>query len=82
MSKHCDICSMHFQDEYALQGHLAGKKHLKNFQQVEINERSIVVSPLPKFIPSCGLIDYFQQYGTIKWYQFGPSYLIIEFCDR
>ncbi|XP_029052025.1 speckle targeted PIP5K1A-regulated poly(A) polymerase-like [Osmia bicornis bicornis] len=82
MSKHCDICSMHFQDEYALQGHLAGKKHLKKFQQVEINERSIVVSPLPKFIPSRGLIDYFQQYGTIKWYQFGPSYLIIEFCDR
>lgn len=82
MSKHCDICSMYFQNDYALQGHLAGKKHLKGLERFEIMERSIVVLSLPKFIPARRLIHFFQQYGVIKGHQFGPNYLIIEFCDR
>lgn len=82
MSTYCNICSMYFQDDYALQGHLAGKKHLKKFQQVDSSERSIVVSSLPKFIPSLRYIDFFQQYGTIKWYRFRADDLIIEFSDR
>lgn len=82
MSKHCDVCSIDFQDEYALQGHLAGKKHLKRLERFQVMERSIVVSPLPKFIPARKLIHFFQQYGVIKGHQFGPSYLIVEFCDR
>ncbi|KOX81065.1 Speckle targeted PIP5K1A-regulated poly(A) polymerase [Melipona quadrifasciata] len=82
MSKHCDICSMHFQDDYALRGHLAGKKHLKELEQLQVVERSIVLSPLPKFISTHRLINFFQQYGTIKKYQFGPNYLIVEFCDK
>ncbi|XP_043605338.1 speckle targeted PIP5K1A-regulated poly(A) polymerase-like isoform X3 [Bombus pyrosoma] len=82
MSKHCDICSLYFQDEYALQGHLAGKKHLKGLERLQVMERSIVVLPLPKFIPARRLIHFFQQYGIIKGHQFGPSYLIIEFYDR
>ncbi|XP_076236137.1 speckle targeted PIP5K1A-regulated poly(A) polymerase [Calliopsis andreniformis] len=82
MSKHCDICSLDFMDDYALQGHLAGKRHMKKLQYVEVMERSIVVSPLPKFIPPHGLVDFFQQYGEIKWHKLGPNYLTIEFCDR
>ena len=82
MSKHCDICSMHFQDDYALRGHLAGKKHLKELERFQVMERSIVVLPLPKFIPTHRLINFFQQYGTIKRHQFGPNYLIVEFCDK
>lgn len=49
---------------------------------MQIVERSIVVSPLPKFIPARGLIDFFQQYGPIKCHRFGPNFLIIEFSDR
>ncbi|KAG6795889.1 speckle targeted PIP5K1A-regulated poly(A) polymerase isoform X2 [Apis mellifera caucasica] len=45
-------------------------------------ERSIVVSPLPKFIPARKLINFFQQYGAIKWYQFRQNYLTVEFYDR
>lgn len=82
MSKRCDVCSLEFCDDYALQGHLTGKKHLKRLQQMQIVERSIVVSPLPKFIPARGLIDFFQQYGPIKCHRFGPNFLIIEFSDR
>ncbi|KAK1137487.1 hypothetical protein K0M31_001994 [Melipona bicolor] len=82
MSKHCDICSMHFQDDYALRGHLAGKKHLKELERLQVVERSIVLSPLPKFISTHRLINFFQQYGTIKRHQFGPNYLIVEFCDK
>ncbi|KOC62847.1 Speckle targeted PIP5K1A-regulated poly(A) polymerase [Habropoda laboriosa] len=82
MSKQCDVCSLYFQDECTLQAHLAGKKHLKKLKQLQVMETSIVVSPLPKFISACKLINFFQQYGTIKQHQFGPQYLKIEFHDR
>ncbi|KZC07574.1 PREDICTED: speckle targeted PIP5K1A-regulated poly(A) polymerase-like [Dufourea novaeangliae] len=82
MSKQCDVCSMTFQDEYALQGHLGGKKHLKRVEQSEVIKRSIFVSPLPKFISACDLIDFFQKYGPIKWHKFSNNYLIIEFANR
>ncbi|XP_076756268.1 speckle targeted PIP5K1A-regulated poly(A) polymerase [Xylocopa sonorina] len=82
MSNHCDVCSMDFQDEYALQGHLAGKKHLNRLRLHEIIEKSIVVTPLPKFISTNRLLDFLAKYGAIKWHQFGPNSLIAEFCDR
>lgn len=82
MSKYCDTCSLYFQDEHTLQSHLAGKRHLKGLQQSKVMERSIVVSPLPKFIPARKLINFFQQYGAIKWYQFRQNYLTVEFYDR
>ncbi|CAL7941439.1 unnamed protein product [Xylocopa violacea] len=72
---------MDFQDEYALQGHLAGKKHLKGLRLHQIIKRSIVVSPLPKFISTNRLLDFFAKYGPIKCHHFGPNNLIVEFCE-
>lgn len=82
MSNYCDLCSMYFQDEYALQGHLAGKKHFKKFKQAQLLNSSIIVTKLPKFIRAYKLLYFFKKYGAIKWYNFGPDYLIIQFYDR
>ncbi|XP_053986805.1 terminal uridylyltransferase Tailor-like [Hylaeus volcanicus] len=81
MSLHCNICLLNFQDNNAFQGHLGGKKHFKKVQQAEIIERSIVVSPLPKWIQGRQFINFFQRHGKIKQHKIGPDYLIIEFCD-
>ncbi|XP_031844900.1 speckle targeted PIP5K1A-regulated poly(A) polymerase isoform X2 [Nomia melanderi] len=82
MSQKCDVCSMHFQDEYSLQGHLGGKRHLQKVQQLEAIERSIFISPLPKFISPHALIEFFKKYGAIKGHEINESYLFIEFADR
>ncbi|XP_076650695.1 poly(A) RNA polymerase, mitochondrial isoform X5 [Halictus rubicundus] len=80
-SKQCELCSMEFQDDYALQGHLGGKKHLQKVHLKEGLEKSIFVPSLPKFIPRPVLIEFFQQYGAIKWYKFIENYLLIEFVE-
>lgn len=82
MSQQCDVCSMSFQNEYSLQGHLGGKRHLQKVQMLEAIERSIFVSSLPKFIPPHRIIKFFQQYGVIKWHKINKSYILIEFADR
>ncbi|XP_043255000.1 speckle targeted PIP5K1A-regulated poly(A) polymerase-like [Colletes gigas] len=82
MSKYCDICSIYFQNEYALQGHLVGKKHLKRHQLAQIMEMSIVVSPLPKFIYGHKLLQLFAKFGTIKHHRFHQDCLTIQYCDR
>ncbi|XP_076383175.1 poly(A) RNA polymerase, mitochondrial [Megalopta genalis] len=46
MSKQCELCSMQFQDEYALQGHLGGKKHLQKVRLSEMTEKSALASKL------------------------------------
>lgn len=82
MSYYCDVCSLDFVCKGALKGHVSGKKHNKRLEYVQLIERSVVVSPLPKSICQFALFDFFQQYGTIRWHRLGPKFLIMEFNDR
>ncbi|XP_076301157.1 speckle targeted PIP5K1A-regulated poly(A) polymerase [Lasioglossum baleicum] len=82
MSNQCELCSIEFQDEHALQGHLGGKKHLQKVQLLEGVKKSIFVSSLPQFIPPPIILEFFQQYGAIKWHNFKQNNLIIEFVER
>ena len=82
MSYYCDVCSLDFTCKGALTGHASGKKHKKRLEYVQLIERSVVVSPLPKSICQFALFDFFQQYGTIRWHRLGPRFLIMEFNDR
>lgn len=86
MAKRCEVCSLVLLDDYAFQGHLLGKKHLKNVQQVQfkkrITERSIFVSQLPECVTLKSVINFFLQFGQIESYRLGRSFVIIEFNDR
>lgn len=83
VSKHyCNVCAREFQDDYALQGHLTGKKH-KMAMKCQMKDGFVVISPLPEFITQRKLIEFlFHKYGSIKAHKFGPNYLMIEFANR
>ncbi|KAL2716792.1 speckle targeted PIP5K1A-regulated poly(A) polymerase-like [Vespula squamosa] len=86
MATFCDVCSLQLNDDYAFKTHLTGKKHLRNYQQKEfqrkILENSIFVSPIPKYISTYKLIEFFLQFGSIESYKFGVNHVIISFNKR
>ncbi|XP_008211725.2 speckle targeted PIP5K1A-regulated poly(A) polymerase [Nasonia vitripennis] len=79
----CDFCKITLQDDYAFQGHILGKKHLKNEEYVKNNrslaKRSIFVSRIPANVPSKTILNYFSKYGNIANFSFKKNYLILEF---
>ncbi|XP_017886248.1 speckle targeted PIP5K1A-regulated poly(A) polymerase-like [Ceratina calcarata] len=79
---YCNICVRDFQDEYALQGHLTGKKH-QLAVKCQTNDGYIAISPLPEFIPPRKLIEFLShKYGSIKTHKIGPNYVLIQFTNR
>jgi RNA recognition motif-containing protein len=83
MTKRCEICKFDLQDDYSYQGHLQGKKHIKNVERLEflqsLIQRSIFVSRIPWYISPENLIKFFSQFDEVLKYRFGPNYVIIEF---
>lgn len=88
MEKHCEACDLDLLDEYAFQGHLKGKKHFKNVQQMERKKgaaaRSVFVTWGQCFFSPDDLLIYLAKFGTLQRYKFGPNfnYGIIQFQDR
>lgn len=86
MGKWCDVCKINLQDEYSYQGHILGKRHLKNEEHVKnarsLIKRSIYVSRIPADIPSKSLLNYFSQFGNISKFRFGSNFLIVEFQNE
>lgn len=82
----CELCCIEFKNDYSLQGHLQGKKHLKRAQFIEskkdLEERSIFVSSLPSTLSQIQIIDFFTNYGKILHHRFGNRHVIIEFEDK
>ncbi|KAJ8670269.1 hypothetical protein QAD02_001528 [Eretmocerus hayati] len=86
MTKRCEVCNLDLQDEYAYQGHMTGKKHLKNAQQAEkvstVFQRSIFVSRVPTYITPNELLHFFCQFGQVVKHRFGSGHLIIEYKNK
>lgn len=86
MPKRCEMCNLDLQDEYSYQGHIQGKRHLKNAEQLEtvhsLVQRSIFVSRIPPYIPSNNLLQFFAQFGEIIRHRFAQSHLILEYKNK
>lgn len=82
MTQYCDTCSMILQNEREFQNHCAGKKHLKKARQMEMLEKSIVISPLPKFVQREVLISFVRSFGRTRLFEFGPNHVTVHFRDR
>ena len=88
MAKHCEVCNLDLLDDYAFQGHLTGKKHLKNVQQMERLKgnaaRSVYITWGTCYFTSDELLNFLARFGALQRYSFGPNfnYGIIQFQDR
>lgn len=86
MAKRCDVCQIDLADEYALQGHLTGKKHANSLKFLQlkkgIEERSIFVSNWPPYFSPTDVIDFFSQYGPIESHRFERGYALIQFANK
>ncbi|XP_012284839.1 speckle targeted PIP5K1A-regulated poly(A) polymerase [Orussus abietinus] len=86
MGLHCDVCSLDLVDHFAYEGHIKGKKHLRN---VEKNEKilkkkmnSVFVTNLPPSASKETLFKFFSKFGPIENHIFSQKYMIIEFQNR
>ncbi|XP_015127455.1 speckle targeted PIP5K1A-regulated poly(A) polymerase-like [Diachasma alloeum] len=86
MSKRCEICAIDFIDEYSFHGHLLGKKHTKKLELMKLNlqreQNSVFVSPMPPFATPQLVVTFFSKFGPIQHYTFNPRYLIVEYKDK
>lgn len=87
--KVCEVCNIQLLDDYAYQGHITGKRHLKNKNRIKESQlsadRSIFVAKIPsRFLKDevkNELLQFFEKYGEFEYHKFGLQSLIVEFTS-
>lgn len=83
MTKHCDICNIDLLDEYAYKGHLSGKRHLKNVQQIDVTSRSVYIYWGHNRFVVEDFLTFLSSFAEVVNHKFGPhlDYGIFQFQE-